>query len=62
MNGADEIRADSTHVSVLKIDPCALKAIHLSLDGLGGSVLGALQKKMEHHAHNTRTSGERCRC
>lgn len=28
----------------------ALKAIHLSLDGLGRSVLGVLQRKMEHHA------------
>lgn len=48
MNGeANEIHADSTHVSVLQINPCALKAIHLSLDGLS-QCLGVLQRKMEY--------------
>lgn len=47
MNGeANEIHAD-THVSVLQINPCALKAIHLSLDGLS-QCLGVLQRKMEY--------------
>lgn len=45
MNGeANEIQADSTHVSVLQINPCALKAIHLLLDGLSQCLGGAAKE------------------